>query len=191
MIPLVVGFQVRCRSWLFVKPFSRDLPISEPEVTAKLAPEATRFRLRPLCSREKGDSYRHSPSLPRFSISTSSRFRIRRCSSPLSFLIGGDAYSKLSVLSWEWYHELHFVFYKNLVCTNIKALNDSKFKNILRTYTGLSSWGKFCSRLYISIWLLIYLEQFMNLIFKLWEYSLILMYSIRFNSIQWKCIQYN
>ena len=61
MIPLVVGFQVRCRSWLCAKPFFRGLPISEPEVAAKLLPEATRFRLRPLCSREKGDSYRRSP----------------------------------------------------------------------------------------------------------------------------------
>ena len=39
------------------------MQISEPEVTAEVGPEVTRFRPRPLRSREKGDSHRRFPLL--------------------------------------------------------------------------------------------------------------------------------
>ena len=54
MIPLVVGFQVRCRSWLCAKPFSRDLPISEPDITAEVGAGSDAFPVTPTPQSRKG-----------------------------------------------------------------------------------------------------------------------------------------
>ena len=113
---------MRGRSWLCAKPFSYNMQISEPEVTAEVGPEVTRFRPRPRRSREKGgfSSTLSSPP-PWFSTSTPSwitpstdlfsppRSRIRKCSSYSSFLIGWHSLVKIdspSVLSRKWYHGL-------------------------------------------------------------------------------------
>ena len=63
MIPLVMGFRMRGRSWLFAKPFSRNLQFSEPEVTAEVSTGSDAFPATPTPQSRKGDSHRRFPLL--------------------------------------------------------------------------------------------------------------------------------
>ena len=117
-----MGFHMRGRSWLGAKPFSHNMQISEPEVTAEVSTGSDAFPATPTPQSRKGrfSSTLSSPP-PWFSTSTPSwitpstdlfsppRSRIRKCSSYSSFLIGWHGLVEIdspSVLSRKWYHGL-------------------------------------------------------------------------------------